>query len=82
MVEKKTWTEFRATGMMWFANRILHIFGWAIVMDIEDDGSISDVYPARVKFRGFSEDIETENYIKVSQFMKENAPTLLKEAQE
>lgn len=82
MVDKKTWTEFRATGMMWFANRILHIFGWAIVMDIEDDGSIIDVYPARVKFRGFNEDIETENYIKVSQFMKENATTLLKEAQE
>lgn len=32
---------------------ILHTFGWAITVEIEDDGTISDAYPARVRFRGF-----------------------------
>lgn len=82
MVNKKDWTEFRESGMLWFANRILHMFGWAIILDIEDDGSVSAAYPARVNFRGFSEEVETENFIKVSKFMETNAPVLLKEAQE
>lgn len=68
--------------MLWVANRILHIFGWAIVLENDADGSWINAYPARTKFRGFSNNIETENFIAVSQFMKENAPTLLKEAQE
>lgn len=38
--------------MFWWINMILHTFGWAITVEIEDDGSISNAYPARVKFRG------------------------------
>jgi hypothetical protein len=82
MINKKSWTEFQEAGMLWFANRILHMFGWAIILEKEDDGSVSNVYPARVKFRGFGANVETENFIKVSKFMADNAPELLKEAKE
>lgn len=80
MVTKKTWKEFRENGFLWWINMILHTFGWAIVVDVDDNGEITDAYPARVKFRGFGEKNNTEGYIKVSQYMKENVSDLLEEA--
>lgn len=81
MVTKKTWKEFRESGFLWWINMILHTFGWAIVVDVDDDGGITDAYPARVKFRGFGEKNDTEGYIKVSQYMKDNVSDLLEEAE-
>lgn len=81
MIERKTWEEFRDSKLLWFVNTILHTFGWAITVDIDND-KIVDVYPARVKFRGFSEKINTEGYIGLSEYMKENCEELLKEAME
>lgn len=81
MVTKKTWKEFRESGFLWWINMILHTFGWAIVVDIDDNGEITDAYPVRVKFRGFGEKNNTEGYIKVSQYMKKNVSDLLEEAE-
>lgn len=80
MVDKKSWKEFRESGLLWWINMILHTFGWAIVVDVKDDGSIANAYPARVKFRGFDEKSNDEGYRKVSEFIKENAEQLNKEA--
>ena len=80
-MEKKTWEEFRDCKMLWWINMILHTFGWAIVTEFED-GKITSVYPARVKFRGFDEENNTNGYIGVSKFMVENAEELLKEAED
>ena len=82
MIEKKTWQEFGRTGLFWWINMILHTFGWAICYDFKDydKEAIAEVYPARVKFRGFDENNNTEGYQKVSRFMKENAEQLEKEA--
>lgn len=33
MVKKQSWERFQASGMLWWANRILHVFGWAIVFE-------------------------------------------------
>lgn len=79
MIEKKTWYEFRKTGLLWFINTILHTFGWAIVMEI-DNKDVKDIYPARVKFRGFSEEINDEGYKMVSNYLKENIDGIAKEA--
>lgn len=80
MVNKKSWDEFRDSGFLWWINMILHTFGWAICFEVEDDGSISDVYPARVKFRGFSEEVNEKGYINISKYMNDNSETLLDEA--
>ena len=80
MVKKKTWEEFRNTGMLWFINMILHAFGWSIVYLLNEDDEFIDVYPARVKFRGFDEKSNTEGYIKISQFLKDNSNALYEEA--
>ena len=79
MVNKKSWEDFKKSGLLWFVNMLLHTFGWAIVYDIEDE-KITNVYPARVKFRGFPEQSNTEGYIKVSQYMKDNIDELLEES--
>ena len=80
-VEKKSWKEFRDSGILWWINMILHTFGWAICVEI-DDGKIINAFPARVKYRGFAEEDNTMGYIKVSKYMKENVGELLKEAED
>ena len=81
MINRKTWEEFRNSGLLWWINQQLHIFGWSIVVVMEDD-KILEAYPARVKFRGFDDNNNTQGYIKVSKYMKENAEELLDEAKE
>ena len=81
MVTEKSWEEFRNTGLLMFINQILHVFGWAIVVEIDEE-KIQKVYPARVKFRGFSEDVISRNYIKISEWMNNNSDELLKEAKD
>lgn len=80
---KEKWKEFRSTGLLWFINTILHTFGYAIKYKVDrETGDLLDVYPDRVKFRGFSEELNTKGYIKVSQYMRDNADELLKEAKD
>ena len=75
MVEERTWEEFRAHGL------ILHLFGWAIAYRYEEEsGQLKAVFPARVKFRGFTEEITTRGYIRVTEYLKRNIDKLLEEA--
>tara|TARA_R110000851_G_scaffold208210_1_gene360573 strand:+ start:152 stop:391 length:240 start_codon:yes stop_codon:yes gene_type:complete len=61
MIKKRTWAEFREIGLLWWINRLLHTFGWAICFD-PDSG---ECYPARCKFRGFDEKSEDEGFAKM-----------------
>lgn len=80
MIDKKAWSEFRTSGMLWFVNTILHAFGWAIVLDIDDNGELAECYPARVKFRGFSEEVNAKGYIALSEYLKKNIDDIAEEA--
>lgn len=80
MVEKRSCKEFQATGLLLFINQFLHIFGWAIVIETNDERSF--MYPAKVKFRGFDEKCTSEAYVKLSEYMKENSERLLEESKE
>ncbi len=83
MVTRKTWDEFRASGLLWFINTFLHAFGWAIVVGVDDEtGKVNDSYPARVLFRGFPDDDVDEGYTRISKYMKENGAILLEEIKE
>lgn len=79
-MKRVSWKEFRDNGMLWLVNTILHLFGYAIVYEIENE-EIIDVYVARVSFRGFSEKLNSDGYIKVSKYSSENINDLLKEAE-
>ena len=79
MVIKKSWKEFQETGLLLYINQVLHVFGWAIVIEIDDE-KIINCYPARVKFRGFDKKNVVESYIKISKYMNENSEELLEES--
>jgi hypothetical protein len=81
MLEKKEWSKFRDTGLLLFVNFFLHIFGWAIAMDIDDEtGKVIECFPARTRFRGFDEKSQDKAYFLLSEYMRKNASALLSEA--
>lgn len=80
MIERKRCEEFQETGLLLLVNQFLHIFGWAIVVQTDGDGSF--MYPARVKFRGFDDKSTQEAYIRVSGYMKKESTKLLEESKE
>lgn len=82
MIERKTWKEFRKTGLLWFVNTILQAFGWSIVLIRSDDGEITGAYPARVNFRGFPEESNTKGYNAVAKYLKENIDNIIIENEE
>lgn len=82
MVKEKSWKEFRESGLFWFVNSILHMFGWALVLDVTEDGEIDRVYPARVKFRGFDSKLNDKGYKMVTDYLDENIEELKKEVDE
>ena len=69
MIKEKSWREFRESGLLWWVNMLLHTVGWSIVCKVDKTGEITRVYPGRVRFRGFSEDENTEGYKKISKLM-------------
>lgn len=77
-IERITWEQFRDNGFLWFVNRILHAFGLAIVCKMED-GKVIEVYPARVKFRGFSERSEEVGFLRVTKYMRDNLDGLIED---
>lgn len=82
MLERKSWMEFKDTKLLWWINRSLHLFGWVIVYDMNSDGTISEVYPARTSFRGFEPIVESEGFIELTEYLKNNVDILLKEIKE
>jgi hypothetical protein len=75
-MERRTWKEFKESKLLWWVNRSLHIFGWAIIVEESTDGGITDCYPARVCYRGFSEKTEEEGFIGLTTHLAENIETL------
>ena len=82
MIEKKSWDEFRSTGLLLIINQLLHCFGWCIVVEVDKDGKVVNCYPARTKFRGFNHDDAGREYEKVSKYLAENAVEMHKEVME
>lgn len=80
MIAKKTWDEFRNNGLLWFINMILHTFGWAICVELDDDMKVINAYPARTKFRGFSEKNNDDGYKSVAKYLKDNADSIFEDA--
>lgn len=71
MTKPQSWDSFREAGLFVFVNSFLHIFGWAIVLDIHDD-KVVNVYPAKVDFKGFPEDKMTEAYERITKYLNIN----------
>jgi hypothetical protein len=81
MLVRRSWEDFRNAGLLWWVNTILHMFGWALTV-VMDEGKVVDAYPARTKFRGFSEKNNTEGYQKVSSYLQKEIDALVRESYE
>ena len=81
-IKKKSWKEFQDSKLLWWVNRSLHLFGWAIVLEVADNGGVLDAYPARVTFRGFDTESESEGFKGLTKYMSDNSSDLWKEATE
>lgn len=80
-MEKKTWQEFRETGLLLLVNQLLHAFGYAVACEIDTNtGEVTEAFPARVEFRGFHPIDQEEAYKKLSIYMRDNAIELSNEA--
>lgn len=77
MTERRTWDEFRANGLLWWVNRGLHLFGWAITVEVGEDGIVKSAYPSRCRFRGFTAECETRGFRRLTTFLKREAKALL-----
>lgn len=65
-----TWEEFRAAGLLWWLNRSLHLFGWAIVTNVDSEsGKVLKAYPARIRVRGFARKDEEEGFEKLTRHL-------------
>jgi len=62
---RSDWKSFEKAGLLWFVNRLLHVFGWVICF-VEDSktGEIQAVYPARTTMLGFPEEEDEEGHRK------------------
>lgn len=79
----RTWAEFRDTGMLWWANRALQVFGWVIVVNVDDEtGEVLGAEPRRSVWRGFSPESEARGFERVTAWMRENAEDLIREVSE
>lgn len=81
-MEKMTLQEFRDSGALWWVNQQLHLFGVALVMNIDNDGKPTEMYPAKVGFRGFPEASNTNGYRKLTNFLNQNMEKLIKDCEE
>lgn len=78
-VDEVSWQKFRDMGMLWWTNRILHLFGYALIVEVDKNNKAIRVYPARCKFRGFTEELETAGFKKLTTALNELMPELLKD---
>lgn len=85
MTEERSWEEFRNSGLAWWINRSLHVFGWALVFEVDDaskpldEQKVTRCYPAHCKFRGFGEESETRGFKRLTTYI-ESALGRMKEA--
>lgn len=70
-MKKQSWEDFRLAGLLWYVNRILHVFGWTIVLEVNDDDTIADAWPSRTRWKGFSPELDAVNFDRMRQTMRD-----------
>ncbi len=78
--QSEAWTLFRNSGLLWYVNRTLHLIGWSIVLEIEeDDNTVSAAYPLRTTWFGFSDESNERNLKAFRTHMINNSLHLMRE---
>jgi len=77
VTDYQNWQVFREAGLLWWINRQLHLFGWAISAVVEKDGSISSVRPIHCNWRGFPVEVETEGFKQLTLHLNEGLAQIM-----
>lgn len=80
----RAWKDLRDSGLLWWINRSLHLFGWAIFVKFEDGpaGALPiEVYPARTDFRGFDRETEERGFTKLTRYLHEHGIELVNDVE-
>lgn len=64
------WKRFREIGLLLIINQFLHIFGWSIIIEVDDENNIIHVYPKETDYKGFHQSYVEEAYNKIQDYMK------------
>lgn len=75
MITEMTLQEFRDSGLLWYINMQLHLFGAAIGIESQEDGS-KELKIYKTRFRGFPEDRNTLGYKQLTDYLKNNMERL------
>lgn len=71
MIKEITIKEFQDTGMVWYLNQQLHLFGLALVVKTNKDGT-QQLTPCECKFRGFDENTIENGYKNLTKYIEQN----------
>lgn len=76
--------KFQDSGLLWWVNRMLHLFGWSIIYYYEndDDSLPTTIYPQRTKWRGFEPEIDDNGFKNLTKYLKDNAADLEKDLED
>jgi hypothetical protein len=79
--EQEALRAFIDTGLLWFINRTLHVFGYALCYkEDEETGVLSSLYVSRVTYRGFEMEAEDDGYERVARYLRDQSTALYDEA--
>lgn len=81
MLKPASWDTFRRSGLLWWVNRTLHLFGWAIVVQVDEAGKVTKAYPARSRFRGFDSESEDQGYKRLTEYLRRNVAQLKRDVE-
>jgi len=83
-VAEEQWDEFRKTGLMWWINRQLHLFGWSLVVEVDpnDPKKTLRAFPARTQFRGFIPEAEERGFKALTAYLESSIDELQRVADE
>jgi hypothetical protein len=73
---RRSWEEFRETGLLYFINSFLHIFGWEITAYIDGEGKTVECCPTQTDFREINIDSAKLSYKKLARYMKDHSHKL------
>lgn len=71
MLKEITPKDFQESGLVWYLNQQLHLFGMALAIKTNKDGT-QQLIPYECKFRGFDEKTNDEGYKKLTKYMETN----------
>jgi hypothetical protein len=70
MLEEIPVKEFKDSGLLFFVNLVLQPLGISLVVEIHDN--IYRLFPARTKYRGFSNESQDNGYKHLNEYLKKN----------